>query len=321
MGIFDFFKSKPAANKEKPSESNNYAILHDDGIRAMKMGEVRYAEKCFAQALALQDDLQMVKLLAEARIRLQDFEGAQPLLERVAEAEPENADVYFILAQTYGILGQYEKMEDVANQLLGSYPENPHVLYLYGEACHYLGENSPAITYLSKALELQPRYSAPRLLRAQIFVSKSEYNKALEDANVLTELDAENEDVLLLRADALAGSGQAEAAEAAYESLIALNPFCQEGVLHCANFYRSTANYEKALQVCNEAIELEPGFALAYKLRSDIKKDMKDEAGAAEDLRKSLELQPEEGASADGEFTTVENKMAERYRNMNPYGF
>lgn len=321
MGIFDFFKSKPAANKEKPSESNNYAILHDDGIRAMKMGEVRYAEKCFAQALALQDDLQMVKLLAEARIRLQDFEGAQPLLERVAEAEPENADVYFILAQTYGILGQYEKMEDVANQLLGSYPENPHVLYLYGEACHYLGENSPAITYLSKALELQPRYSAPRLLRAQIFVSKSEYNKALEDANVLTELDAENEDFLLLKADALAGNGQAEAAEAAYESLLALNPFCQEGVLHCADFYRSTARYEKALQVCNEAIELEPDFALAYRLRSDIKKDMNDEAGAAEDLRKSLDLQPKEGASADGEFTTVENKMAERYRNMNPYGF
>ena len=321
MGIFDFFKSKPAANKEKPSESNNYAILHDDGIRAMKMGEVRYAEKCFAQALALQDDLQMVKLLTEARIRLQDFEGAQPLLERVAEAEPENADVYFILAQTYGILGQYEKMEDVANQLLGSYPENPHVLYLYGEACHYLGENSPAITYLSKALELQPRYSAPRLLRAQIFVSKSEYNKALEDANVLTELDAENEDFLLLKADALAGNGQAEAAEAAYESLLALNPFCQEGVLHCADFYRSTARYEKALQVCNEAIELEPDFALAYRLRSDIKKDMNDEAGAAEDLRKSLDLQPKEGASADGEFTTVENKMAERYRNMNPYGF
>lgn len=321
MGIFDFFKSKPAANKEKPSESNNYAILHDDGIRAMKMGEVRYAEKCFAQALALQDDLQMVKLLAEARIRLQDFEGAQPLLERVAEAEPENADVYLILAQTYGILGQYEKMEDVANQLLGSYPENPHVLYLYGEACHYLGENSPAITFLSKALELQPRYSAPRLLRAQIFVSQSEYNKALEDANVLTELDAENEDFLLLKADALAGNGQAEAAEAAYESLLALNPFCQEGVLHCADFYRSTARYEKALQVCNEAIELEPNFALAYRLRSDIKKDMNDEAGAAEDLRKSLDLQPEEDASADGEFTTVENKMAERYRNMNPYGF
>ena len=321
MGIFDFFKSKPAANKEKPSESNNYAILHDDGIRAMKMGEVRYAEKCFAQALALQDDLQMVKLLAEAKIRLQDFEGALPLLERVAEAEPENADVYLILAQTYGILGQYEKMEDVANQLLGSYPENPHVLYLYGEACHYLGENSPAITYLSKALELQPRYSAPRLLRAQIFLSEAEYNKALEDANVLIELDAENEDFLLLKADALAGNGQVEAAEAAYESLLALNPFCQEGVLHCADFYRSTARYEKALQVCNEAIELEPDFALAYRLRSDIKKDMNDEAGAAEDLRKSLDLQPEEGASADGEFTTVENKMAERYRNMNPYGF
>ena len=321
MSIFDFFKSKPAANTENQSESSNYTILHDDGIRAMKMGEVRYAEKCFSQALALQDDLQMVKLLAEAKIRLQDFEGALPLIERIAEAEPGNADVYLILAQTYGILGQYEKMEDVANQLLGSYPENPHVLYLYGEACHYLGENSPAITYLNMTLEQQPRYIAPRLLRAQIFLSEAEYDKALEDINVLMELDAENEDVLLLRADALAGSGQAEAAEAAYESLIALNPFCQEGVLHCANFYRNIANYEKALQVCNEAIELEPGFALAYKLRSDIKKDMKDEAGAAEDLRKSLELQPEKSTSAEGEFTSVENKMAERYRDMNPYGF
>ena len=48
---------------------------------------------------------------------------------------------------------------------------------------------------------------------------------------------------------------------------------------------------------------------------------MKDEAGAAEDLRKSLELQPEKSTSAEGEFTSVENKMAERYRDMNPYGF
>ena len=43
--------------------------------------------------------------------------------------------------------------------------------------------------------------------------------------------------------------------------------------------------------------------------------------GAADDLKRSLELAPEKAAELDGEYTNVENQMNARYRSMNPYGF
>ena len=52
-----------------------------------------------------------------------------------------------------------------------------------------------------------------------------------------------------------------------------------------------------------------------------MKHRLHDDAGAAEDLKRSLELNPESATSLDGEFTNVENRMSQYYRNLNPYGF
>ena len=321
MGLFDFFKSKPAEAEAPTSEESAIAILHDDGIRAMKMGEVSYAEKCFTKALQLQDDLRMVKLLAEAKLLLQNFEEALPLLQRVAEAEPENVEAQLLLGQTYGRLGNYAAMKVIADKLLESLPEDARALYLGGEADQGVGDNASAIARLTQAIELQPRYSAPRLLRAKILAGMGLHKEVLEDTEALLELDGENEEFLLLQADSLVAIGETEKAEEVYSQLLAANPFSRDGVLHFAEFYCHTSHIDKALELCNEAIELQPDFAPAYRLRSSIKLQLNDELGAADDLKKSQELQPEEGEKADGEFTSVENKMAERYRNMNPYGF
>lgn len=321
MGLFDFFKSKPAEQEVQISEESSVAILHDDGIRAMKMGEVKYAEKCFAKALELRDDLQLVKLLAEVKLRLQDFEEALPLLQRVAEAEPENVEAQLLLGQTYGKLGDYATMKAIADKLQESLPEDARVLYIGGEADQGVGDVVSAIARLTKAIELQPLYSAPRLLRAQILSGMGQYKEVLEDTEVLLKQDSEREEVLLLQANSLVALGETEKAEAVYARLLEANPFSRDGVIFFAEFYCRTSRIDKALELCNEAIELQPDFARAYQLRANIKMQLNDKIGADEDLKKSMELQSESFEKADGEFSNVENKVAERYRNMNPYGF
>ena len=75
------------------------------------------------------------------------------------------------------------------------------------------------------------------------------------------------------------------------------------------------------MAVYDEAIELQPDFAEAYKQRGGVRLALHDKEGAADDLRRALELKPEVVSEVEGEFTNVENQMSERYRNMNPYGF
>ncbi len=323
MGFFSIFKSKETeASAPEQDAAAALDILIDDGIRAMKMGEMRYAEKCFAKAAEISsDDFRAVKYLAEARLRLQDFEGALPLLQNVADAEPENFDAHLLLAQTLGQTGNYAAMQEACAALLSAHPDEPRVCYLAGEAAHGVGDEFAAIAMLTKSLASQENFAAARLLRAKILAGMGQYAEVLEDTGALLEADAENEDFLLLHADALSATGRTDEAEQTYMKVCEQNPFCREGVLRLAGIYVATARRDKALQVLDGAIEMLPDFAEAYQLRGGIKMELNDKIGAADDLKKSLELSPELSAALDGEFSNLENRMAERYRSLNPYGF
>ena len=59
MGIFSslFGSNKtPEENKEK-----NFDILKYDGIRAMRIGKLAYALKCFEEATAIKEDLETMQ--------------------------------------------------------------------------------------------------------------------------------------------------------------------------------------------------------------------------------------------------------------------
>ena len=53
MGIF----SSLFGGNKKTEEEKNFDILKYDGIRAMRIGKLTYALKCFEEATAIQEDL------------------------------------------------------------------------------------------------------------------------------------------------------------------------------------------------------------------------------------------------------------------------
>ena len=79
--------------------------------------------------------------------------------------------------------------------------------------------------------------------------------------------------------------------------------------------------FDKALALYDEAIDLDPTFAEAWRCRGGVRHHLHDEAGAADDLKHALELAPANEVVPDGEYSNVENAMNDRYRSLNPYGF
>ena len=53
MGIF----SSLFGGSKKTEEEKNFDILKYDGFRAMRIGNLTYALKCFEEATAIQEDL------------------------------------------------------------------------------------------------------------------------------------------------------------------------------------------------------------------------------------------------------------------------
>ena len=103
--------------------------------------------------------------------------------------------------------------------------------------------------------------------------------------------------------------------------LLELNPFHREASLLLGTILAATERWSDALGMWNETIELQPDFAEAYRERGAVKYKLHNEKGAAEDLKKSLELQPDAASVIEGEFSNLENEMNARFKGMNPYGF
>ena len=305
----------------KPSENHQFDTLRDDGVRAMQMGEVKYAEKCFKAALQIKHDTQTVSYLAETYLRMQDFDNALPYLKEIAEAETDTFELRILLAQTQGELKQYQDELATCQLILSTDPNEPRALYLSAEAEHGLHDDLQAIVHLTQCLSLREDFQRALQLRAEILGSMGQWNEALTDIDALLKLNDDHEDFIILHAKACAYLGRTDEAQNNLIRVRELNPFNQEAILHLGSLYEQTGQRDKALTLYDEAIELLPQFAAAYKARGGVKHALKDDAGAAKDLKKALELDPEKAIELDGEYSTIENKMNNAYRNMNPYGF
>jgi hypothetical protein len=66
-------------------------------------------------------------------------------------------------------------------------------------------------------------------------------------------------------------------------------------------------------------LEHNPESAELYKMSGAIKYAKGDTIGATEDIKKSLEIAPEEAEKYTGEFTNFKKKMLDAYNNINPY--
>lgn len=305
----------------QPSVENKFDTLCDDGVRAMQMGELPYAEKCLKAALDIRHELKAVSFLAEVYLRMRNYESALPLLQELTQADADNVEVALLLAQSQGELKLYEDEATTCRQILASHAEEPRALYLLAEAEDGQGDIFQAIAHLTQCLQLRPDYQRAQYLRARILAKMDSWKEVLDDVTHLAEADSENEDYRILKAEAHAALGQTDEAAADLKQVLSLNPFNRDAVLKLGSLYEQTSLWDKALALYDEAIELQPEFAEAYKARGGVRHHLKDEAGAAEDLKRSLELAPEKAADLDGEYTNVENEMNAKYRSMNPYGF
>lgn len=307
--------------KGPSNKASQFEILRDDGLRAMQMGEMPYAEKCLLAALQLREDAQTQSYLAEVYLRMERHDQALPLLETLAKQADAPVDVRLLLAQTQGELKLWADERTTCQALQEELPDDARVLYLLAEAEYGLDDAFGSIAHLTQSLELRPDYRHPRWLRAQILADMKQWNEVLADVQPLVESDAENASYLMLRAEALASLQQPEAAVQDLEQVLSLNPYQREAVLALGALYEQGSRWDKALALYDEAIELQPDFAAAYKARGGVKLHLKDELGAAEDLKRTLELAPEKAAGLSGEYTNVENEFNAQYRRMNPYGF
>lgn len=289
-----FWKSLFGGEEENPeeekknSEAKTFDLMKYDGVKAMRMGQFEYAEKCFCEALKIQEDLEVRDYLSQTLIRLNRLDEALEQLISIIHAEPENVALLLQAAHVAYMQEDYDQMKSLCEQALAVDGENAMANYMTAQAA--LGQNDliNGIARLTKAISLNEQLGDARLLRAKTLLKMGDVKGADEDVNWLMTHTKDDEDVLLMAARVVYAKGQVDEAINIYNKVIDLNPFQLD----------------------------------AYRERGKIKFDRGDKVGAQEDMQKVLELNPEEIADVSGDYSAegVEQIVKRAYSNMNPFG-
>ena len=149
------------------------------------------------------------------------------------------------------------------------------------------------IAHLTKAITLKDDFIEARLLRAEALLNLKQYKEMMEDIDAVLAQNPEEETAMLLRGKVKESNGQGEEAED------------EQAYLYLGQLYINQKKLTEAIGLFDEAIELNPNFAEAYKERGRAKLLNGDKDGSVEDMKKSLELNPKEEAGLNGEFKNL----------------
>ena len=109
--LFGGREESPEEKAEKRRE-REFDVLKYDGVRARKIGEVKYAIRCFREALALRNDTETASYLAEALLSDKQAEEARSILAKLAEELPDHIGVRLAMARADEMMQDYTRMDE-----------------------------------------------------------------------------------------------------------------------------------------------------------------------------------------------------------------
>lgn len=304
MGIF----SSLFGGSKKTEEEKNFDILKYDGIRAMRIGKLTYALKCFEEATAIQEDLETMQHQANTYIRVNRMDDARQLMNRMTEIASDQPLVFQSLASLCYMQEDYKGMDESCRKALALNDQDPATYFLSAKAAVGLSNGIQAIAMLTKAIMLNEEFVEAYQMRAEILWTMRQAKDANEDIEKLLNMNPEDENALLLKGEILAVSGQEEQALELIDQVLALNPFSEKAYILKGSYFLAKQAFDKALGVYDEALEINPNFAQAYHERGRVKLAKGDKQGSMEDMKRAIELSPENGANINGEYNNYEQQ-------------
>lgn len=281
--LFGSKEEKPE-EKQKAEETKNFDVLKYDGVRALHSNQTEYAIRCFTHALQMQDDLEINDYLSQAYIRMGELPQAYEQLQKMAEAQPDNQQIFIRMAHVAYMMEDYQAMTGACEKALLADDSNAEVMYLYARACAGQDDTANAVAMLTKAISLNAGYGDAYLLRGELLLKDGDMREADEDAAWLLEHAPENEDVLMLK----------------------------------ARIEKAKDNVAEAMTYYNKVTEVNPFHIDAYSERGELKIATGDESGGNDDIRQANELQARQSGGDTDE--NIEDKVKQNYKNIDPYG-
>ena len=148
-------KEETSEEKKREEQARNFDVLKYDGVKALRMNQWQQAVKCFVHALEIREDLECRDYLSQAFIQNNELLPAFEQLQKLAEEQPDNEEVFLRMVHVAYMMEDYGAMAQACEKALLIDKDDPQALYLYARACQGQGDQMNAVAMLTKAITLK----------------------------------------------------------------------------------------------------------------------------------------------------------------------
>ena len=299
MGSFfsSLFSSPKQDNDSEEAKKNEqeskFDVFKYDGMSYQKMGKLNDAIRCYTQALLIKDDEEVLASLVTTYTMADRGDDALETVGRLIDLNPDAIEPRISRANILFMLDRDAEVVPDCEHILEIDPKNALACYLIAKSKRTADDKIGAVADLTKAISFNAEFPAAFSLRAEILLDMMQLDEALADAEEAIRLDPEEENSYVLRGQIFEKMGNLEKAHDDYQKVLDLNPFNEKAAVNVGRLMILQKDFDGAIAFFDDAIDTNPNFAAAYAERGHAKKEKGDEKGALEDLKKSLELDPE----------------------------
>ena len=229
------------------------------------------AEQTLVRALALEPrDLSALQNLAEVRRRLGRVDEAEAGYRAVLAIDSDYALAHAGLGHMLAAVGRHEEGLEHLTRAVTLQPGLSIAPALYVQmaiAARELGRLDDAEAHLLRAIALRPQDRGPHLELAVLYALQGRHAEAEAQRHKARELLAGDPAALHTYAESLRKELRLEEAIATYEEALAANPDFAPAHAGLGLALYEAKHYSEAVETMSQALELDPGLAVAASLR------------------------------------------------------
>lgn len=210
------------------------------------------------------------------------------------ESKQESAQSFLQSGLEHYASGEYEKARVQLLNALQRDGRLPKAYYHLGLIAEREGRVAIVYEMMSKCLKLDPAHLPARKTIAQLMVLGKKFDKALQMAEEILEIDQNDFEGYQIKAAALIGSKKYKAAIEALDVAQGIQPKEASLIGLRAIVERERGNIDQAISYLNEAVEKSDSPKQYIILRSKIHRDVQRVDALIEDLKALVQLVPDE---------------------------
>jgi tetratricopeptide (TPR) repeat protein len=264
----DLFKTLISELKNKfPKNPSPYLL--ESGIMQQK-GNLDEALALAETARKLEDTTATKTLIAQLLLEKGDIPGAQEILTKALEKDPNAVPSRILLARIYLQQDNPQQTLDTLDVLIRSMPQRPDVAVPTAQAYLMKGDPLKARDLVEKSLQEYKNNPALHGIMAKIQFMEGNFKEALSEVNLLVDNSAATPDVMYIGALSALRTGQTAQASSCVESLKESSPDSWQ-TLHSQSLLALSENDKKsAYRYAEKAISLFPEKPQALALFTSI---------------------------------------------------